>query len=106
MGKFFFPAVVLFYGLSISHQATRWDNYLHIFDPRIHWFSLINSLVIVVFLCAMVSMIVYRSVSRDVRPFIHAFLFVQSSTASQISRYNAIDLSVRNPFGQHCYRSC
>jgi transmembrane 9 superfamily protein 2/4 len=60
---------------SSTPWATRWDNYLHIFDPRIHWFSLINSLVIVVFLCAMVSMIVYRSVSRD------------------ISRYNAIDLS-------------
>ncbi|KZT11015.1 uncharacterized protein LAESUDRAFT_643331 [Laetiporus sulphureus 93-53] len=55
--------------------ATRWDNYLHIFDPRIHWFSLINSLVIVVFLCLMVAMILYRTVSRD------------------ISRYNAIDLS-------------
>ncbi|KDQ57473.1 hypothetical protein JAAARDRAFT_35185 [Jaapia argillacea MUCL 33604] len=55
--------------------ATRWDNYLHIFDPRIHWFSLVNSLVIVVFLCIMVSMILLRSVSRD------------------ISRYNAIDLS-------------
>ncbi|KAF8235984.1 hypothetical protein L208DRAFT_1422169 [Tricholoma matsutake] len=46
--------------------ATRWDNYLHVFDPRIHWFSLINSFVIVVFLCAMVSMILVRSVSRDV----------------------------------------
>ncbi|KAJ7072294.1 hypothetical protein C8F01DRAFT_1243356 [Mycena amicta] len=55
--------------------ATRWDNYLKVFDPRIHWFSLINSLVIVVFLCVMVSMILLRSVSRD------------------ISRYNAIDLS-------------
>ena len=31
--------------------ATRWDSYLHVFDPRIHWFSLINSSVIVVFLC-------------------------------------------------------
>ncbi|OJA11697.1 hypothetical protein AZE42_02099 [Rhizopogon vesiculosus] len=55
--------------------ATRWDNYLHIFDPRIHWFSLINSIVIVVFLCLMVAMILWRTVSRD------------------ISRYNAIDLS-------------
>ncbi|TFY79575.1 hypothetical protein EWM64_g4437 [Hericium alpestre] len=60
---------------SSTPWATRWDNYLHIFDPRIHWFSLINSLVIVVFLCVMVSMILLRSVSRD------------------ISRYNAIDLS-------------
>ncbi|TDL24197.1 Nonaspanin [Rickenella mellea] len=63
--------------------ATRWDNYLHVFDPRIHWFSLINSLVVVIFLCIMVAMIVWRSVSRD------------------ISRYNAIDLSedVQEDFG-------
>jgi len=75
MGKHFFLATFFVGGLSCPPQATRWDNYLHIFDPRIHWFSLTNSLVIVVFLCAMVSMIVYRSVSRD------------------ISRYNAIELS-------------
>ncbi|KAI0745854.1 endosomal P24A protein [Earliella scabrosa] len=55
--------------------ATRWDNYLHVFDPRIHWFSLINSIIVVVFLCLMVSMILLRTVTRD------------------ISRYNAIDLS-------------
>ncbi|KAI0355555.1 Nonaspanin [Trametes cingulata] len=55
--------------------ATRWDNYLHIFDPRIHWFSLINAIIVVLFLCVMVSMILLRTVSRD------------------ISRYNAIDLS-------------
>ncbi|KAJ7703158.1 Nonaspanin [Mycena rosella] len=63
------------YRESDTPWATRWDNYLKIFDPRIHWFSLVNSLVIVVFLCVMVSMILLRSVSRD------------------ISRYNAIDLS-------------
>jgi ABC-type spermidine/putrescine transport system permease subunit I len=49
-----------------ASQATRWDNYLHIFDPKIHWFSLINSLLIAAFLCVMVSMILYRSVARDV----------------------------------------
>ena len=35
--------------------ATRWDTYLHVFDPRIHWFSLINSAVILVFLCGKLS---------------------------------------------------
>lgn len=35
--------------------ATRWDTYLHVFDPKIHWFSLINSSVIVVFLCGKAS---------------------------------------------------
>ncbi|KAF8678423.1 Endomembrane protein 70 [Rhizoctonia solani] len=71
------------YSYTIHWEATRWDNYLHIFDPKIHWFSLINSLVIVIFLCVMVSMILVRTVSRD------------------ISRYNAIDLSedVQEDFG-------
>lgn len=42
-------------------------------------------------------MIVYRSVSRDVCPFI-TYIFVRLNvTVSQISRYNAIDLSVRIP---------
>ncbi|KAH8980221.1 Nonaspanin TM9SF [Lactarius hatsudake] len=63
------------YRESSTPWASRWDNYLHIFNRRTHLFSLINSIVIVAFLCAMVSMIVYRSVLRD------------------ISRYNAIDLS-------------
>jgi hypothetical protein len=95
MGKLFLPTPFSIGRIAISRQATRWDNYLHIFDPRIHWFSLINSLVIVVFLCAMVSMIVYRSVSRDVRPSVTSISVRFNATRLQISRYNAIDLSVR-----------
>ena len=41
--------------------ATRWDSYLHVFDPKIHWFSLINSAVIVVFLCGMSSTILLQT---------------------------------------------
>ena len=41
----------VFWRPSKTAWATRWDSYLHVFDPRIHWFSLINSSVIVVFLC-------------------------------------------------------
>ncbi|KAG8953524.1 hypothetical protein FRC04_002366 [Tulasnella sp. 424] len=71
----FFYTYTVTWSRSDTPWATRWDNYLHIFDPKIHWFSLVNSIVIVVFLCVMVSMILLRTVSRD------------------ISRYNAIDLS-------------
>jgi len=46
--------------------ATRWDKYLHVFDPRIHWFSLINSAVIVVFLTGMVGMILLRALKKDI----------------------------------------
>lgn len=41
----------VYWRLSKMAWATRWDSYLHVFDPRIHWFSLVNSAVIVVFLC-------------------------------------------------------
>ncbi|KAL1966159.1 hypothetical protein VTN77DRAFT_4711 [Rasamsonia byssochlamydoides] len=46
--------------------ATRWDKYLHVFDPKIHWFSLINSSVFVVFLVGMVSMILLRALKKDI----------------------------------------
>ncbi|KAL8747682.1 MAG: hypothetical protein Q9190_000478 [Brigantiaea leucoxantha] len=46
--------------------ATRWDTYLHVFDPRIHWFSLVNSAIIVIFLCAMVVGILMRALKKDI----------------------------------------
>jgi transmembrane 9 superfamily protein 2/4 len=46
--------------------ATRWDKYLHVFDPKIHWFSLINSSVFVFFLVGMVSMILLRALKKDI----------------------------------------
>ncbi|KAG2236458.1 hypothetical protein INT48_003249 [Thamnidium elegans] len=53
--------------------ATRWDNYLNVLDPSIHWFSLVNSIVIVLFLTGMVAMILIRGLHQD------------------ISRYNAVE---------------
>ncbi|GJJ06260.1 hypothetical protein Clacol_000451 [Clathrus columnatus] len=61
--------------VSDTPWATRYDTYLHIFDPKIHWLSLSYATIIVVFLCSMVSIILYRSIARD------------------ISRYNALDLA-------------
>lgn len=46
--------------------ATRWDKYLHVYDPKIHWFSLINSAVFVVFLVGMVSVILLRALRKDI----------------------------------------
>ena len=33
--------------------ASRWDTYLNMTDVQIHWFSIINSLVVVFFLAGM-----------------------------------------------------
>lgn len=46
--------------------ATRWDRYLHVFAPRIHWFSLVNSAVIVTFLVGMVSALLSRTLKKDI----------------------------------------
>lgn len=46
--------------------ATRWDPYLHVYDPKIHWFSLVNSAIIVVFLVGMVAAILMRALKKDI----------------------------------------
>lgn len=46
--------------------ATRWDKYLHIFDPKIHWVSLVNSTIFVIVLVGMVSMILLRALRKDI----------------------------------------
>lgn len=59
---------------SSTAWATRWDKYLHVYDPKIHWFSLINSAVFMVFLVGMVSVILMRALKKD------------------IARYNRLDM--------------
>jgi transmembrane 9 superfamily member 2/4 len=46
--------------------ATRWDTYLLSTDEQVHWFSIVNSLMIVVFLSGMVAMIMLRTLRRDI----------------------------------------
>ncbi|KAI9373452.1 hypothetical protein BJX61DRAFT_380266 [Aspergillus egyptiacus] len=46
--------------------ATRWDKYLKVQYPKIHWFSLINAAVFVVFLVGMVTMILIRALKKDI----------------------------------------
>ncbi|OAY82319.1 Transmembrane 9 superfamily member 7 [Ananas comosus] len=46
--------------------ASRWDTYLLMNDDQIHWFSIINSLMIVLFLSGMVAMIMLRTLYKDI----------------------------------------
>ena len=65
----------VFWTPSATAWATRWDRYLSIDDPNIHWFSLVNSAIIVVFLTSMVGMVLLRALRKD------------------IHRYNQLDLN-------------
>lgn len=48
--------------------GNRWDMYLTSSqaDPQIHWYSIINSLIIALFLTAMVGIILLRTLNRDI----------------------------------------
>jgi len=46
--------------------VSRWDNYLKMTGGQIHWFSILNSLMIMLFLSGMVAMILLRTLYRDI----------------------------------------
>ncbi|CAL9732837.1 transmembrane 9 superfamily member 1 [Monosporozyma unispora] len=45
--------------------ATRWDKYLHIYDPTIQWFSLINFSIVVVLLSSVVIHMLLKALRSD-----------------------------------------
>jgi hypothetical protein len=49
--------------------SNRWDQYLLNTDSQIHWFSIINSVMIVLFLTGMVAMIMMRTLHADFRRY-------------------------------------
>ncbi|XP_074561775.1 transmembrane 9 superfamily member 8-like [Curcuma longa] len=49
--------------------ASRWDTYLLMTDDQIHWFSIVNSLMIVLFLSGMIAMIMLRTLYRDISKY-------------------------------------
>lgn len=55
--------------LSDIRWASRWDTYLKMTDTQIHWFSIVNSVMIVLFLSGMVAMIMLRVLSRDITKY-------------------------------------
>ncbi|KAH3668156.1 hypothetical protein OGAPHI_001910 [Ogataea philodendri] len=49
--------------------ATRWDKYLHVYDPKIQWFSLVNFSIIVVALSIIMSHILIRTLKNDIQKY-------------------------------------
>eukprot|EP00126_Sphaerothecum_destruens_P013044 Sdes_comp22324_c0_seq1m20803 len=63
---------VVHFGYSVEFHASkirwnsRWDRILESHEARIHWFAIMNSLVIVLFLSAVVAMIIVRTLRKDI----------------------------------------
>lgn len=49
--------------------ASRWDIYLKMRNPQIHWFSILNSLVVIVFLSGVLTVILIRTLRRDIAQY-------------------------------------
>ena len=45
--------------------ASRWDAYLKMPGGRVHWFSILNSLMVVLVMSSIVAMIMMRTIRRD-----------------------------------------
>ncbi|XKL63496.1 hypothetical protein PGB90_005860 [Kerria lacca] len=49
--------------------ASRWDIYLAMSDVEIHWFSIINSIVVIFFLTGLITLIIIRTLRRDIAKY-------------------------------------
>lgn len=65
--------VIFSYGVRFEDSdvawASRWDTYLRMSDTEIHWFSIINSFITVLFLSAIFGVIIVRTLSRDIAKY-------------------------------------
>ena len=51
---------------SVIKWGNRWDLYFESGSDKIHWFSIVNSLMIVLFLSAIVAIILLRAINQDI----------------------------------------
>ncbi|XP_050512537.1 transmembrane 9 superfamily member 4 [Diabrotica virgifera virgifera] len=66
--KLYFTYEVEWKESSVS-WASRWDTYLAMTDAQIHWFSIINSIVVIFFLSGILTMIMVRTLRRDIAKY-------------------------------------
>eukprot|EP00798_Chlamydomonas_sp_ICE-L_P020229 gene20229-26982_t len=49
--------------------ASRWDAYLRMPGGKVHWFSIVNSILVVIVMASMVALILVRTVRRDLAKY-------------------------------------
>ena len=59
----------VYWELSDISWASRWDAYLRMPGGRVHWFSILNSLMVVVVMSSIVAMIMMRTIRRDLQRY-------------------------------------
>ncbi|KAG6031183.1 hypothetical protein E4U41_007657 [Claviceps citrina] len=85
----------IFWRKSDTAWATRWDKYLHVFDPKIHWFWLIDTAIIVVILVLTVISILVRTLKRDIARYNR----LDSITLDDLTGTSAVEDGVQEDSG-------
>ena len=65
--------------------GSRWDIYLKIKENRIHWFSILNSLVVVFLLTGLIALVLIRTLHRDITRYNSVILDEESSALDDFS---------------------
>lgn len=71
----------VFWETSDITWASRWDAYLKMPGGRVHWFSILNSLMVVVVMSFIVAMIMMRTIRRDLQKYEQ--LLVEGGSANE-----------------------
>lgn len=70
--------------------ASRWDTYLAMSDAQIHWFSIINSIVVIFFLSGKKSWLWFYKTNQSILTFTGILTMIMVRTLRRdIARYNA-----------------
>ena len=76
---------------------SRWDGYLKMDGSRIHWFSILNSLMVVAFLAAIVLVIFLRTIRRDLAQYEETDKDVQAEISEEISGWKLVAGDIFRP---------
>jgi len=83
------PSVIFSYEVKWERSniawASRWDSYLKIKDNKIHWFSIVNSLVVVFLLTGLIALVLIRTLHRDISKYNSVIMDEESSALDDIS---------------------
>lgn len=65
--------------------ASRWDTYLKIKENKIHWFSIINSLLVVLLLTIAIALVLVRTLHKDIAKYNSVIMDEESSALEDMS---------------------
>eukprot|EP00607_Mallomonas_marina_P000199 CAMPEP_0182427426 /NCGR_PEP_ID=MMETSP1167-20130531/17163_1 /TAXON_ID=2988 /ORGANISM="Mallomonas Sp, Strain CCMP3275" /LENGTH=397 /DNA_ID=CAMNT_0024609649 /DNA_START=348 /DNA_END=1538 /DNA_ORIENTATION=- len=89
--------------------ASRWDVYLsmnHAVPDKVHWFSIVNSLMIVLFLAFMVGMILVRTLNKDISKYNKVMTDEEKAEEREESGWKLVHADVFRPPSQFPMTFC